>query len=129
MNPVYMFRFHKGYAWLSLVLLLTEIAIAIFVHDTIIRPYIGDLLVVILIYCFIRSFFSTGVWRTATGVLLFAYVIETLQYLNFVEGIGLGHSRFANIIFGNAFAWMDMLMYTMGIAIVLVAEHFRQPSR
>jgi hypothetical protein len=124
-----MLKFHKGYAWLSLLLLLTEIAIAVFVQDSIIRPYIGDLLVVILIYCFIRSFFSIRVWKTAIAVLLFAYTLEILQYLRIVELLGLGHSRFANIIIGNVFAWMDMLMYTMGIAIVLTVEYgFRKQS-
>jgi hypothetical protein len=124
-----MFRFHKGYAWASVLLLLTEIAIAAFVHDGIIRPYIGDLLVVILIYCFVRSFFEVQVWKTAIAVLLFAYTVETLQYLRIVERLGLGHSRFANIIIGNAFAWMDMLMYTIGIVIVLLVEYrFRKQS-
>jgi hypothetical protein len=124
-----MFRFHKGYAGLSMLLLLTEIAIAVFVHDGIIRPYIGDLLVVILIYCFIRSFYLKPVWATALAVLLFAYIIEILQYLRIVELLGLGHSRFANIIIGNAFAWMDMLMYTAGIALVLLVEYrFRKQS-
>jgi hypothetical protein len=124
-----MFRFHKGYAGLSMLLLLTEIAIAVFVHDGIIRPYIGDLLVVILIYCFIRSFYLKPVWTTAIAVLLFAYTIEILQYLRIVELLGLGHSRFANIIIGNVFVWMDMLMYTAGIAIVLLVEYrFRKQS-
>jgi hypothetical protein len=118
-----MFRFHKGYAWLSLLLLLIEIAIAVFVHDGIVRPYIGDLLVVILMYCFLRSLLQVPVWKAALAVLLFAYTIETLQYLRIVERIGLGHSRFANIIIGNAFAWMDMLMYTIGILIVLLIEY------
>ncbi|MFT5385169.1 MAG: hypothetical protein ACI81W_002574, partial [Saprospiraceae bacterium] len=36
-------------------LFLIEVGIAVFIQDRIIRPYIGDLLVVILIYCFIRS--------------------------------------------------------------------------
>lgn len=117
-----MFRFNTGYAWASFLLLLTEIGIAVYIHDDFVRPYIGDLLVVILIYCTVRSFFTLPVWPTALSTLLFAYLIETLQYFSIVERLGLGSSRLANIIIGNAFAWMDILMYTLGIAIVLLWE-------
>ena len=33
----------------TLLLLVTEVLIALYVHDSIIRPFIGDMLVVILI--------------------------------------------------------------------------------
>lgn len=122
-EPSAMFRFRKEYAWAALLLLLAEIFIAVFIHDGFIRPYFGDLLVVILIYCTVRSFFALPVWKTALSTLLFAYIIETLQYLSIVERLGLGNSRLANIIIGNAFAWMDMLMYTLGIAVVLLWEY------
>ena len=49
------------YIILTIILLLAEILIALFVHDTIVRPHIGDVFVVILIYCFVRCFIPTGV--------------------------------------------------------------------
>ncbi len=38
--------FNKSYAALTLILFTVEVVIALFVHDHIIRPYLGDVLVV-----------------------------------------------------------------------------------
>jgi hypothetical protein len=39
----------KTYFWIFLGLLLLEIGIALFVHDDFIRPYVGDVLVTVLL--------------------------------------------------------------------------------
>ena len=44
------------YAITTSVLLVIEVLIALFVHDNFVRPYIGDVLVVIVIYTFVRIF-------------------------------------------------------------------------
>ena len=43
------------YAFAALLLFLTEAVIALMVYDDFIRPYMGDALVVILIYCMVRT--------------------------------------------------------------------------
>jgi uncharacterized membrane protein YfcA len=58
-------KFNKTYFALAMLIFGIEILIAKFAHDQIIRPYIGDLLVVILIYCFVKSFLDTPVFKTA----------------------------------------------------------------
>ncbi len=58
-------EFNWYYFVLTILLLGLEIIIALFAHDSIIRPYIGDLLVVILLYCFVKSFVNTPVFMTA----------------------------------------------------------------
>lgn len=120
-----MFRFHKGYFGLTVVLLLIEVLIAMYVRDDFIRPYFGDFLVVILMYCFLRSFADLNMRLTAMAVLLFSYLIEILQYLNFVERLGLGNSEIARTLIGTSFAWMDILAYTTGILAVLLFERMR----
>ncbi len=55
------------YLTMFLFLLLTELFIGIFVHDRFIRPYAGDVLVVILIYTFLRALFPHGV-KTLSGM-------------------------------------------------------------
>ena len=120
-----MFRFHKGYFGLTVVLLLIEVLIAMYVRDNFIRPYFGDFLVVILMYCFLKSFADPDVRLTAMAVLLFSYLIEILQYLNFVERLGLGNSQIARTLMGTSFAWMDILAYTTGILAVLWFERRR----
>ena len=115
-------QFNPTYFLLAIVLFITEIVIALFVHDTIIRPYIGDFLVVILIYCFVRSFLNTPVIPTAIAVLLFAFAIEAAQYFRVINMLGLQHYRVARIVLGTYFSWMDFANYTMGIIAVIIIE-------
>ena len=117
-----MFRFHKLYALLTILLFLVEVVIALFIRDRFIRPYVGDVLVVILIYCFVCSFVKIPLWFGAIGVLLFAYTIELLQYFKFVEVIGFQNSHVAKVVLGNSFSWMDIVAYTVGIIIVVLLE-------
>jgi Protein of unknown function (DUF2809) len=117
-----MFKFNSTYFVLAIVLFLVEFFIGFYMHDAIIRPFGGDFLVVILLYCFVKSFVNTRVTTTAISVLLFAYVIETLQYFHIVNVLGLQNSRIACIIIGTGFSWIDMLMYTLGILLVWLIE-------
>ena len=115
-------KFNHLYFFAFILLLITEILIALFVHDAIVRPYIGDLFVVILIYCFIKSFLSIQATKTALAVLAFAFTIELLQYFNIVHHLGLQHSKLARIIIGTSFSWNDLLAYTAGFALIVVFE-------
>jgi nitrogen fixation/metabolism regulation signal transduction histidine kinase len=47
-----MITFNKTYFGFALLLFSIEVVIAFFVDDNIVRPYLGDVFVVILIYCF-----------------------------------------------------------------------------
>jgi Protein of unknown function (DUF2809) len=115
-------KFNRLYFLLAILLFGIEILIAKFAHDQIIRPYIGDLLVVILIYCFVKSFMDTRVIPTALSVLIFSYSIEVLQYFHVVNRLGLQNSKMARTIIGTSFEWIDLIAYTLGIALVLYFE-------
>ena len=117
-----MFAFNLRYFFLALALFVVEILIALYVHDHIIRPYIGDYLVVMLIYCAVKAVVPGSVKKVALGVLLFACLIEALQYLNLVHRLGLQENKLARIVLGSSFEWMDILTYVLGIATVLVLE-------
>lgn len=117
-----MFTFNRTYFIFAILLFITEVLIAVFIKDAFIRPYGGDFLVVILIYCTVKSFINIGVTPAAIGVLLFAYLIETLQYFHIVDLLGLQGSKVARIVIGTGFSWMDMLMYTLGILMVWLVE-------
>jgi Protein of unknown function (DUF2809) len=123
------FTFNKKYFALTILLLGIEILIAKYMHDDIIRPYGGDVLVVILIYCFVKSFWHAPVWPTALSVLLFAFVIEGLQYVKIVNILGLQHNKIASVVIGTSFAWMDIVCYIMGIAIVLGGERLLRSQK
>ena len=115
-------KFNRNYFILTILIFCVEVLIALYVHDTIIRPYIGDLLVVVLLYCFAKSFLDTPVFATAISVLVFSYIVEILQYFKIVNILGFQNSAIARIIIGTSFAWIDLVAYTLGIVLVLFVE-------
>lgn len=117
-----MFTFRKKYVLWAVVLFIIEVLIARYLQDPIIRPYGGDFLVVILVYCVVRGLIHVPVLPAAIGSLVFAYLVESLQYGNLVELLGLQHHRLALLVLGHQFEWLDMLAYTLGTALVLVLE-------
>ena len=119
-----MLQFNRTYFAFTIFLFLLETVIALFVHDNFIRPYFGDFLVVMLLYCFLKSFLNVSVWAAAGLVLLFSFAIETAQYFNMVEKLGLQHYKIAKVVLGNSFAWMDLLAYVLGILAVISIEKF-----
>ncbi|HYG19822.1 MAG TPA: DUF2809 domain-containing protein [Ohtaekwangia sp.] len=118
-----MLTFNKNYGTIALVILVAEVLIALFVSDGFIRPYVGDVLVVVLIYCFIKSFLRAPVLPTALSVLGLAFTTEFLQYVGIVEMLEWQHSNIARIVIGTSFEWADLLAYIMGIVFVLAAEN------
>ncbi len=119
-----MISFNRNYFALATLIFVIEVLIALLIHDRIVRPYIGDVLVVILIYCFVKSFLNLPVVRVAIFVLVFAFAIEILQYFNIVEKLGLENSTLARTVMGTSFAWMDLAMYVIGIIIVVAVETY-----
>lgn len=117
-----MLSFNKDYFLLSITIFCIELFIALFVNDRIVRPYIGDVLVVILLYCFIKAFFEIRVFIAAIIVLLFSFTVEFLQSINIVEQLGLENSTFATTIIGTSFSWIDLVAYIIGIGLILIVE-------
>lgn len=118
-------RFDLTFFLIFLLIFVLEVFIAIFVKDSIIRPYGGDVLVVILIYYFIKSFIDTKPLYIALGTLLFAYAVEVGQYFNLVEILHLQNNQIMRIVIGSSFSWGDMLCYTIGVLICLLIDRKR----
>lgn len=106
----------------AVFLLIIEVLIERYVHDSFVRPYLGDLLVVILIYAIVMAGSKIKVWTGAIATLLFSYAVETAQYLQLVSLLGLEENKFARIVIGTSFSWWDMLMYTLGFLTVIMLE-------
>jgi hypothetical protein len=117
-----MLTFNLKYFLLAIIFFITEVFIALFVHDGFIRPYVGDYLVVMLIYCAVKTFVKAAPLKTAAGVLIFSYVIEVLQYLDIVERLGLSGNVIAKTVIGYGFEWWDILAYTLGVITILIME-------
>lgn len=116
-------RWRIGYGLLFLALLGVEILIALYVHDDFIRPYIGDMLVVIMIYGFVRIFVPVGCRLLPLYVFLFAAGVEGLQYFRLTELLGLSGNRVAQIIIGSVFDWKDILCYGIGCGLNAGVEY------
>ena len=117
-----MFALNKKYLFITLGVLLVEVLIACLVHDNFVRPYVGDVLVVILIYSFVKTFTPLPVLRTCIMVLLLSFSIEFLQYLNVLKILGWQQVKILQVVLGTAFEWLDLLAYVVGGFIVLLAE-------
>ncbi len=117
--------FRLPYFLVFILLFVTEVIIAIYFKDGFIRPILGDFLVVILIYAFLSAFLNTNKLKLALGVLLLAYFIEILQYLNIMGLLGLRHNTFTRMVLGTTFTWEDILAYTLGMGAVLWIEYLR----
>jgi len=113
------------YLLLAIFLLLLEVVIGARVHDQFIRPYAGDFLVTIFLYCLVQSAVRRPVVPVLAAALLFSYLIEISQHFHLVTRLGLAHSRLARIVLGSSFSWVDMLAYTLGALLVLALEHRR----
>ncbi len=110
------------YAVLFAVLLITEVVIALFVHDRIIRPYIGDVLVTLLLCALIRSFIPDKIRFLAVYVFIFSVFVEVGQYFNYVKLLGLSDIKFFSILMGTSFSWIDIICYAVGCLIFFVIE-------
>jgi Protein of unknown function (DUF2809) len=123
-----MLYFNRKYFSLALILFSIEIVIAVFFRDKFVRYFLGDLLVVIFLHCFIMSWLRLESTKVALSVLTFSFVIEILQYFNILNALGWENNKIAIIILGNSFDAMDLVAYTAGIAIVLWLENRKKVS-
>lgn len=119
--------FNKKYFTATILLFLIEAAIAYYLKSGFIRHTFGDFLVVILLYCFFKSFLKGSTIIIAITTLCIAYIVEFLQLTDFLKYLGLEHSRWANLVFGNSFSAQDLVAYTFGILTVLVFEKLLAP--
>ncbi len=117
-------RFDRTYCLITVAIFAVELFIALFVDDRLIRPFVGDVLVVILVYCFIRTFLDFPILTTALGVLIFAFAIETLQYFDFVKLLGLEKNVVLSTALGRTFAWLDLVSYFVGFPVIVLCEKF-----
>ena len=113
------FKFTTVYFLAFLLLLLTEILIATFLVTGFIRHTFGDFLVVILIYCFLKSFLDAKSVYVALAVLTFSFLIEFLQLFQLLKLLNLENNHMAKLILGSTFHVSDLIAYTLGILFIL----------
>lgn len=108
---------------LSVILLGIEVLIGLFAHGWV-RSYLGDVLVVILLYTIVRTIvLRKGKWFVIpTIILVFSFIVEFLQLWGFCDRFGITN-EFLRIIIGTGFSWVDIACYCIGIIPCYVSEY------
>lgn len=115
-------KINKKYIIVFLFLLLIEEMIALFVNDGIIRSYIGDFLVVILLYTLIRGFVVKPLKYLPVYLFFFAFAVEMAQYFRIIEILKLQDNKMISTIVGTTFDIKDILCYLVGTIVLIVWE-------
>lgn len=110
------------YLFIFVFLLLIEIIIALYVHDHIVRPYVGDIIVCVLICAFLRGIFLHKIRFLPLYVFLFAAAVEVGQYFDIVSLLGLDNIPVMKTIIGSTFSVPDVVCYAIGCLIFYTAE-------
>lgn len=117
-----MITFNQKPFIIFVLLFLTEVIIAMYVHDAIIRPFFGDFLAVIALYYLLKSLLKFSNLTLVLSSLLFAYFLEILQFFDFLNYSGLKQYKIIAIVLGTSFAWGDIVSYTLGALFVMLSE-------
>lgn len=102
------------YFGLFAFLFICEVLIAKFYFSDFVRAYFGDVLVVILLWSFIRLFIPDKIRLLPLWVFIFACLIETGQYFNYTELLGVSDNPILCTLMGTSFSWGDILSYLAG---------------
>lgn len=103
-------------------LLAVEVCIALFVNDAFIRPYVGDMLVTLLLCCLCRVIVPNKVQLLPLYVFIFAACVEVSQYFDLVALLGLADNRILSIALGRTFSWMDIVCYGIGCVVAFLLD-------
>lgn len=106
------------------VLLIIEILIARYIKDDFVRPYLGDFLVVILLYCFLMSVCKVSVLKGMIIVLVFSFAVEFFQMINIVKVLQYQPPEIIMIALGSSFSNWDLLAYSLGIVFIWMIEFY-----
>jgi len=116
----------KKYLIAFVILFAVEFCIAIFVRDRFIRPYVGDMLVTVLLCCGAKIAFPAS--KPALWVFLFAAGVECLQAMGLISRLGLQDTVFS-IILGATFDVKDILCYGVGCLVFHISDKKKYASK
>ncbi len=117
------FQFSLRYFILTILFFVIEVMIAKFASGWI-RNYLGDVLVVILLYTSVRSFIKVNRNVAIIAIFIFACSVEISQYFKLAEILGFAKGSIAYIILGNTFSVEDLLCYVLGCLLIFSCHYF-----
>ncbi|MDR3024180.1 DUF2809 domain-containing protein [Chryseobacterium sp.] len=112
-------QFSLKYLFLTLFIFLVEVLIATKLsHIFFVRAYLGDVIVVMLLYTFVKTFVKVNNEKLILGILIFSFLIEFAQYFHIAEKLGFQDGSLMYIVIGNSFSWIDNLCYAVGCLLL-----------
>lgn len=118
-------RTRLAFLAMAILILATEIYIAICVKGGFVRHYAGDVLAVILLYALARAAFSASPSNLPLKIFAFAAALELAQYLGAVQILGI-ENKILRVMIGGTFDFTDLLCYAAGCVLAGVYEKFEK---
>lgn len=103
------------------LLVAAEVCIGVFYFNFFIRAYLGDVIIVWVLYCLFRSFVPKrfNSYGAALGILAFSFAVEFLQKVNIADLLGV-ENELLRIIIGTSYAAEDLWCYAAGTVVTLL---------
>lgn len=117
------------YLMVTIILVIVEVLIAVYVHDDFVRPYVGDVLVVIVLYAFVRIFIPDRLKFLPLYVFVFAVMVEILQWFHIVDLLGFAGNRFLRVLIGGTFDVKDIICYGVGCFLLGMYEYLTRTGQ
>ncbi len=86
------------------------------------RPFVGDLLAVIGVFCGLRALLRLSWQAAAIAAVALGFAIEALQALDLPLRLGIAPGSGLGIILGSTFDPLDLLAYAVGGAAIAAVE-------
>ncbi len=116
------FKRRLPYLIATVLLLVVEIFIGVFVHDDFVRSYIGDVLVTVLLCTFGQMIFLKCRFIPIV-VFLFSAVVELCQLIELDRILGIEGSVLG-IVVGSTFDVADIVCYAVGCIVFFTVQYF-----
>lgn len=107
---------------LFVLLFAVETLIALFVHDDFVRPYVGDMIVTVVVWSFARIIFPDKFKLMSIYVMIFSIMVEVGQYFHYTELLGITNPILVTMM-GTSFAWADISCYAVGCIVTAVIDY------
>ena len=118
-------RIRLAFLAAAVLILATEIYIAICVNGGFVRHYAGDVLAVILLYALARAIFIAPPLNLPLKIFAFAAALELAQYFGAVQILGI-ENKILKIMIGGTFDLADLLCYAAGCVLAGAYEKFEK---
>ena len=102
-------------------LFFVEVLIALYVHDDFVRPYVGDMIVTVVVWSFVRIIFPDKFRLMSLYVMIFAILVEVGQYFNYTDLLGITNPILVTMM-GTSFSWADIACYAVGCIVAAIAD-------